>query len=148
MFVGGCAGSTAGGIKVVRVLLLGKTAGQEIQRQLRPKAVQVLRTRGRVYSEDVCRGVLGFFYIYVTVAIVGTVAMLITGLDGLSALSSVAATLNVIGPGAGEVGATDNYTAVSDPGRAILSVLMLAGRLEVFTVLVLLTPAFWRPSTA
>jgi trk system potassium uptake protein TrkH len=148
MFVGGCAGSTAGGIKVVRVLLLGKTAGQEIQRQLRPKAVQVLRTRGRVFSEDVRRGVLAFFYIYVAVAIAGTMAMLATGLDGLSALSSVAATLNVIGPGLGEVGATDNYTAVSDPGRAILSVLMLAGRLEVFTVLVLLTPAFWRPSTA
>lgn len=148
MFVGGCAGSTAGGIKVIRVLLLGKTAGQEIQRQLRPKAVQVLRTRGRVFSEDVRRGVLGFFYIYVAVAIVGTLAMLATGLDGLSALSSVAATLNLVGPGLGEVGATDNYAAVSDGGRAILTLLMLAGRLEVFTVLVLLTPAFWRPSTA
>jgi trk system potassium uptake protein TrkH len=148
MFVGGCAGSTAGGIKVVRVLLLGKTAGQEVQRQLRPKAVQVLRTRGRVFSEDIRRGVLAFFYIYIAVTIVGTMAMLATGLDGLSALSSVAATLNVIGPGLGEVGATDNYAAVSGPGRAILSFLMLAGRLEVFTVLVLLTPAFWRPSTA
>jgi trk system potassium uptake protein TrkH len=133
---------------VIRVMLLGKTAGQEIQRQLRPKAVQVLRTRGRVFSEDVRRGVLGFFYIYVAVAIAGTFAMLATGLDGLSALSSVAATLNLVGPGLGQVGATDNYAAVSDSGRAILALLMLAGRLEVFTVLVLLTPAFWRPSTA
>lgn len=148
MFVGGCAGSTAGGIKVIRVMLLGKTAGQEIQRQLRPKAVQVLRTRGRVFSEDVRRGVLGFFYIYVAVAIAGTMAMLATGLDGVSALSSVAATLNLVGPGLGQVGATDNYAAVSDSGRAILALLMLAGRLEVFTVLVLLTPAFWRSTTA
>jgi trk system potassium uptake protein TrkH len=148
MFVGGCAGSTAGGIKVIRVLLLGKAAGQEVQRQLRPKAVQVLRTRGRVFTEEIRRGVLGFFYIYVAIAVAGTMAMLATGLDGLTAMSSVAATLNVIGPGLGDVGATDNYAAVSDGGRAILAFLMLAGRLEVFTVLVLLTPAFWRPSAA
>jgi trk system potassium uptake protein len=148
MFIGGCAGSTAGGLKVIRVLLLGKTAAQEIQRQLRPKAVQVLRTRGRVFSEEVRRGVLGFFYIYMTVAIVATLAMLASGLDIISAFSSVAATLNLVGPGLGEVGATDNYEAVSDGGRAILTAIMLTGRLEIFTVLVLLTPAFWRPTVA
>jgi trk system potassium uptake protein TrkH len=148
MFIGGCAGSTAGGLKVIRVLLLGKTAGQEVQRQLRPKAVQVLRTRGRVFSEEVRRGVLGFFYIYMTVAIVATLAMLASGLDIISAFSSVAATLNLVGPGLGEVGATDNYEAVSDGGRAILTAIMLTGRLEIFTVLVLLTPAFWRPTVA
>jgi trk system potassium uptake protein TrkH len=148
MFVGSCAGSTAGGLKVIRVLLLGKAAGQEIQRQLRPKAVQVLRTRGRVFSEEIRRGVLGFFYIYVAVAVAGTMAMLISGLDLLSAFSSVSATLNVIGPGIGDVGATDNYADVSDGGRVILTFLMLAGRLEIFTVLVLLTPAFWRRQAA
>ena len=148
MFAGGCAGSTAGGMKVIRVLLLGKAVGQEVQRQLRPKAVQVLRTRGRVFSEDVRRGVLGFAAIYLIVAAAGTLAMLATGVDALSAVSSVAATLNVVGPGLGDVGALENYTSISDSGRAILSFLMLAGRLEVFTVLVLLTPAFWRPSTA
>lgn len=148
MFVGGCAGSTAGGIKVIRVLLLAKTAGQEVQRQLRPKAVQVLRTRGRVFSEEVRRGVLGFFAIYIAVAVAGTMAMLLSGLDGLSAVSSVAATLNIVGPGLGDVGAHDNFEAVSQGGRAVLTFLMLTGRLEVFTILVLLTPAFWRPSTA
>ncbi|CAA9518437.1 MAG: Trk potassium uptake system protein TrkH [uncultured Solirubrobacterales bacterium] len=148
MFVGGCAGSTAGGLKVIRVFLLGKIASQEIQHQLQPKAVQVLRTRGRVFGEDVRRGVLGFFYIYMGVAIVGTVMMLATGLDLVTALSSVAATLNVIGPGLGEVGASENYDAVSPAGRLVLSGLMIAGRLEVFTILVLLTPAFWRPSVA
>jgi trk system potassium uptake protein len=148
MFAGGCAGSTAGGIKMVRVLLLAKTAGQELQRQLRPKAVQVLRTRGRIFSEELRRGVLGFFYVYMTVALAGTLAMLVTGLDFVTALASVAATLNIIGPGLGEVGATDNYEAVSTGGRVVLSALMLIGRLEVFTVLVLLTPAFWRPNVA
>ena len=146
MFVGGCAGSTAGGLKVIRVLLLGKIAGQEVHRQLRPKAVQVLRTRGRVFSEEVRRGVLGFFFIYVTVAIVATMAMLVTGLDIVSAFSSVAATLNLVGPGLGKVGATDNYEAVSEAGRLTLCAVMLIGRLEIFTVLVLLTPTFWRRS--
>ena len=148
MFIGGCAGSTAGGMKVIRALLLAKTAGQEIQRQLRPQAVQVLRTRGKVFNEEVRRGVLGFFYIYIVVFLAGTAAMAATGLDLITALSSVAATLNVIGPGLGEVGAAENYGAVSEGGLVILSALMLIGRLEVFTVLVLLTPAFWRPRAA
>jgi trk system potassium uptake protein TrkH len=148
MFVGACAGSTAGGMKVIRVMLLGKAAGQEVQRQLRPKAVQVLRVRGRVYSESLRRGVLGFFYIYIAVFIVGTLIMAAIGLDEISAAASVVATLNVIGPGLGEVGASENYAAVPEGGRWVLSSLMLMGRLEIFTVLVLLTPAFWRPSTA
>ena len=148
MFVGGCAGSTAGGMKVIRVLLLGKTAGQEIQRQLRPRAVQVLRTHGRVYSEDIRRGVLGFFYIYFAVTVVATMAMLVTGLDIITAFSSVAATLNLVGPGLGEVGPASNFQPVSEGGRVILALVMLAGRLEVFTVLVLLTPAFWRRTLA
>jgi trk system potassium uptake protein TrkH len=148
MFVGGCAGSTAGGMKVIRVLLLAKTGGQEIQRQLRPRAVQVLRTRGRVFSEELRRGVLGFFCIYMTVAVAGTLAMLAAGLDLVSATSSVAATLNVIGPGMGEVGPAANYQPVSEGGRLILTGVMLAGRLEVFTVLVLLTPVFWRRDVA
>lgn len=148
MFVGGCAGSTSGGMKVIRVMLLARAAGQEVQRQLRPTAVQVLRVRGRTFSEDVRRGVLGFFYIYVAVFLAGTLAMAGFGLDVVSAAGSVAATLNVIGPGFGAVGAAENYGAVPDGGLWLLSALMLIGRLEVFTVLVLLTPAFWRPNVA
>ncbi|MGH2945506.1 MAG: TrkH family potassium uptake protein, partial [Solirubrobacteraceae bacterium] len=148
MFVGGCAGSTAGGMKVIRVVLLGKAAGQEVQRQLQPKAVQVLRVRGKVFSEEVRRGVLGFFMLYVTVFLAGTLVMAALGLDSITAVSSVIATLNVIGPGLGEVGAAENYAAVPEGGRWFLSALMLIGRLEVFTVLVLLTPAFWRPHVA
>jgi trk system potassium uptake protein TrkH len=148
MFVGGCAGSTAGGMKVIRVMLLGKAAGQGVQRQLQPSTVQVLRIRGRVYPEAVRRGVFAFFGLYVTVFAAGTLCMAAAGLDPVTAASSVSATLNVIGPGLGDVGATENFTAVPDSGRWILSALMLIGRLEVFTVLVLLTPAFWRPNVA
>ena len=148
MFVGGCAGSTAGGMKVIRIMLLGKAAGQELQRQLQPKAVQILRIRGRVYSEQVRRGVFAFFTLYLTVFFAGTLVMAALGLDPVTAASSVVATLNVIGPGLGEVGASENFTAVPEGGRWFLSFLMLVGRLEVFTVVVLLTPAFWRPNVA
>jgi trk system potassium uptake protein TrkH len=90
--------------------------------------------------------VFAFFGLYVTVFAVGTLSMAAAGLDPVSAAASVSATLNVIGPGLGDVGATENFAAVPESGRWILSTLMLIGRLEVFTVLVLLTPAFWRPS--
>lgn len=148
MFVGACAGSTAGGMKVIRVMLLAKTAGQETQRQLQPKAVQVLRIGGRVYGESVRRGVLGFFAIYLIVFGTGTLVMAALGLDEISAASSVAATLNVIGPGLGTVGASENFASIPGGGLWFLSAIMLVGRLEVFTVIVLLTPAFWRPHVA
>ena len=148
MFIGACAGSTAGGMKVIRVLLLGKAAAQEIERQVRPTTVQVLRVGGRVFSEDVRKGVVSFFSIYMLIFAAGTVVMAAIGVDGTTAVSSVIASLNIIGPGLGEVGATENYTAIPSGGLWFLSALMLAGRLEVFTVLVLLTPAFWRRSVA
>jgi trk system potassium uptake protein TrkH len=148
MFVGACAGSTAGGMKVMRVVLLGKAAAQEVQRQVRPKTVQVLRVGGRVFSEEVRRGVLAFFSIYVLIFVVGTLVMTAIGVDGTTAASSVIASLNIIGPGLGEVGPTENYSAIPGGGLWFLCLLMLTGRLEIFTVLVLLTPAFWRRSVA
>jgi trk/ktr system potassium uptake protein len=148
MFVGGCAGSTAGGMKVIRWMLLGKAAAQEVQRQLQPKAVHVLRIRGRVFSEDVRRGLLGFFAVYLLVLVTGTLVMSALGLEIVTASASMIATLNIIGPGIADVGASENYTAVPEAGRWFLSAVMLIGRLEVFTVLVLLTPAFWRPNVA
>jgi len=143
-FVGACAGSTSGGLKVVRIMLLGKTAAQEIQRQLQPKAMQVLRMRGRVFSEDVRRTVLGLFLLWIAVWAAGTLAMTAAGLDLISAATGSAATLNLAGAGLNELGASENFEAVSPGGRWILSALMLIGRLEIFTVLALLTPAFWR----
>jgi trk system potassium uptake protein len=148
MFVGGCAGSTSGGMKVIRILLLGKASAQEVQRHLQPKAVQVLRTRGRVFTEEVRRGIFVFFAIYLGVCGAGALVMAAIGLDLVTAIVCAVATLNIIGPGLAEVGASENFTAVPEAGRWVLSALMLVGRLEVFTVLVLLTPAFWRPHVA
>jgi trk system potassium uptake protein len=148
MFIGGCAGSTSGGMKVIRLMLLGKASAQEVQRHLQPKAVQVLRTRGRVFSEEVRRGIFVFLAIYLAVCIAGALVMAALGLDFITAIVSAVATLNVIGPGLAEVGASESYIAVPEAGRWVLSALMLVGRLEVFTVLVLLTPAFWRPHVA
>jgi trk system potassium uptake protein len=144
MFVGGCAGSTSGGMKVIRVMLLGKTALQEAQRQLQPKAIQILRMPARVFSEDVRRNVLGFYFTYITVWAAATLAMTALGLDLVSATSSVAGSLNVSGTGFGEVGPSENFSAAPPAGRVLLALLMLVGRLEVFTVVALLTPAFWR----
>ena len=143
-FVGACAGSTSGGMKVVRVMLLSRTAVQEAQRQLQPQAVQVLRLPGRSFSEDVRRTVLGFFFLYVSVWVAGTVAMAICGLDPVTAASAAAAALNLAGAGIGEVGASENFAAVPPAGRGVLVILMLIGRLEIFTVVALLTPAFWQ----
>ena len=142
MFTGACAGSTCGGIKVIRVSLLFKTARQEIDRQLQPNAVQVLRMGGRPFSEQVRRAVLGFFLLYVIVYAFGSLAMASTGVDPITAVSGAATTLNIVGPGLGEIGATDSFTGIPPLGRIVGSILMLTGRLEVFTVVALLAPIF------
>jgi trk system potassium uptake protein len=142
MFSGACAGSTCGGIKVIRVALLFKSARQEVERQLRPTAVQVLRMGGRPFSEQVRRAVLGFFLLYVLVYVVGSMAMAATGVDPVTAISASATTLNIVGPGLGEIGAQDSFAAIPPGGRLVGAALMLIGRLEIFTVVALLAPIF------
>lgn len=148
MFVGGCAGSTSGGMKVFRVMMLAKTAKQELQRQLAPSTVQVLRAGGRVFSDEARRGLMGFFLLYMVVFVVGTLFMAAFGLNTLTAASAAASAVNVVGPGVGDIGALDSYATIPDGGLGVLCALMLIGRLEIFTVLVLLTPAFWRRTIA
>lgn len=142
MFVGGCAGSTAGGMKVIRIILLGRIAAQEVTRQLQPSSVQVLRLGGRPFPEQVRAAVLSFGLIYALVFVVGSFALAMTGVDLATAISGTSATLNVIGPGLGDVGAIDNFGAIPAGGRAVGIVLMLIGRLEVFTVVALLAALF------
>lgn len=142
MFVGGCAGSTAGGMKVIRVLLLGRIAGQEIERQLQPTEVQVLRLGGRPFPEVLRAAVLSFALIYALVFVAGCFALATTGVDLATAVSGTSATLNIIGPGLGDVGAVDNFAAIPAGGRVVAIVLMLIGRLEVFTVVALLAAVF------
>ena len=142
MFSGACAGSTAGGMKVIRSVLLAKSARQELDRQIQPRVVRVLRFGGHNYSEDVRRAILGFFLVYVIVLVSGTLAMAATEVDPVTAISAAASALNLIGPGLGEIGASDNWEALPDFGRVVASFLMIAGRLEVFTVVALLAAIF------
>jgi trk system potassium uptake protein TrkH len=140
MVIGGCAGSTAGGVKVVRTLLLSKSGWQEMKRQVQPSVVQVLRLGGRPFSEEIRRAVFSFFLLYVLIFVAGSLALAASGLDPVTAISGTAATLNMVGPGLGEVGAHESFEAFSPFARFVGALLMLAGRLEIFTVVALLVP--------
>ncbi len=145
MFIGGCAGSTAGGIKVIRVLIIFRTVFHDILRMVHPQAVTPLRLGDRVLSESVRVAVLGLFAAWIAVFVLATFLVAIQpDLTPFSSATAVAATLNVVGPGLGQVGASESYEAVNAFGRFVLTVCMLLGRLEIFTALVLLSPAFWR----
>jgi trk system potassium uptake protein TrkH len=141
-FVGGCAGSTGGGIKVIRLLLLVKQGLREITRLVHPSAQMPVRVGDKTVSSRVVEAVWGFFALYVASFTVMYLALATTGLDLMTAFSAVAASINNLGPGLGGVGA--HYAEMHDPGKWILCFAMLLGRLEIFTLLVLLTPAFWR----
>jgi trk system potassium uptake protein TrkH len=144
MFIGGCAGSTGGGIKIIRDIILLKFSYQQIYQLIHPKAILQLKIGEQVVKNPVIFGVLGFFVIYICSFVIGTILMSATGLDFLTASSATAACLGNIGPGLGDVGPTNNFAHVTDFGKWVLSFLMLIGRLELFTVLVLFTPVFWK----
>ncbi len=141
-FIGGCSGSTGGGMKVIRFVLLVKQGRREIIRMIHPRAILPVRINHSVVPERVINAVWGFFALYVASFVFMYLALALTGLDLMTAFSSVAACMNNLGPGLADVGS--NYTSVSDTGKWILCFAMLLGRLEVFTVMVLLSPEFWR----
>ena len=141
-FVGACAGSTGGGIKVIRFLLLIKQGLREITRLIHPSAQIPIRVGNKTISPRVIEAVWGFFALYVGSFTVMYLALAVTGLDLMTSFSAVAASINNLGPGLGSVGI--NYGALNDPAKWILCFAMLLGRLEIFTLLVLLTPAYWR----
>ena len=141
-FVGGCAGSTGGGIKVIRFLLLIKQGLREIARLIHPNAQMPVRMGGKTVNHRVVDAVWGFFSLYVASFTLMYLALAATGLDLMTAFSAVAACINNLGPGLGRVGAS--YAGLHDPAKWILCFAMLLGRLEIFTLLVLLSPAFWR----
>ena len=141
-FVGGCAGSTAGGIKVIRFLLLIKQGNREIKRLVHPNALFLIRVGGKPLSDRVVSAVWGFFSVYVASFVFFMTLLMISGIDQVTAFSAVAATMNNLGPGMGAVG--PNYADISDFAKWILSGAMLLGRLEVFTFLVLASFTFWR----
>ncbi|MDX1520639.1 MAG: potassium transporter TrkG [Anaerolineae bacterium] len=144
MFTGGSAGSTGGGVKMVRHLLIIKNSFVEMKRLLHPRALIPVRLDKRAVPPEVMFNILAFFAIYILIFIFSALVMTAIGLDFTSALASVIASLGNIGPGLGAVGPTQNYAAIPTAGKWFLSFLMLLGRLELFTVLLILTPAFWR----
>ena len=144
MFFGGCAGSTAGGMKLMRFLLLIKQGYVEIKRLILPHAVLPVKVGDRVVPPEVMTNVLGFFFLFIGIFAIVTCIMAALGLDLVSAASSTIATLGNIGPGLGTVGPLDNYAHIPTLGKFILSFCMLLGRLELYTVLVLFSPELWR----
>jgi len=141
-FVGGCAGSTTGGMKVVRFILLAKQGTREISRLVHPNAEIPIKMGGKVIPDRVIQAVWGFFAVYITMFVVMFLILLACGLNELTAFSAVAASINNLGPGLGEV--SSNLAGLPDLAKWVLCLAMLLGRLEIFTLLVILTPAFWR----
>lgn len=141
-YLGGCAGSTAGGNKIIRNILSIKLMNQQLKRLIHPKGVFIVKYQGRPVDTDVLSATMAFMSIAATTSMVLTVALMATGLDFWSALTAIAACLNVLGPAFGALGS--NFQPVSDVGTWILSFAMILGRLEYFTVLALFLPGFWR----
>ena len=141
-FIGGCGGSTAGGMKVIRIILLTQQGFREVRQLIHPRAQLPIRVGDRIIQTQTIQGVWGFFAIYVFSFVVLMLLLMATGLDQISAFSAIATSMNNLGPGLGEV--STSFATVSDAGKLIAAFAMLLGRLEVFTVLVLLTPEFWK----
>ncbi len=144
LFMGGCAGSTAGSMKVVRVQLALKYAVRGLYRIVHPNAVAAIRLGRRPVVHETLRGSGAFIVLYFTTFMVCVVAVSFTGMEFATALSSVATCMGGVGPGLGEVGPTETYAAVHSFAKVVLAFCMLAGRLELFTLLLLFTPAYWR----
>jgi trk system potassium uptake protein TrkH len=141
-FIGGCAGSSTGGIKVIRFVVLFKQVGIHIHRLIHPQAIRRMKVDGLPLPDSVVDAVAGFFAVYVVAFFIFMALAMMDGMDQVTAFGAVASTLNNVGPSLGDVAIT--FADVSTQGKLMFSVAMLLGRLEIYTFLVLLTPAFWR----
>ena len=144
MFIGGCAGSTGGGIKVVRCLLFFKYARSQLHRLVHPRRVETIKLGKIRVAQDVMIAILSFFAIYIAVFITASLIVTALGVDIVTGPSAVIATLNNIGPGLHLVGPTQNYGHLPQTAKLVLVFCMLAGRLELYTIAILLTPGFWK----
>ena len=144
MFFGGSAGSTGGGIKIVRIVILFKNSFLEFKRLLHPNAIIPVRLNHKAVDPKIVTNVLAFIVFYILIFVAGSIIMAGLGLDIDSAMGSVIATLGNIGPGIGSVGPMDNFAHIPDTGKWFLSFLMMLGRLELFTVMIIFSPVFWK----
>ncbi len=143
MFIGGSAGSTAGGVKIVRHIILLKNSFLELKRQLHPSAVIPVRLNNKAVSQTITYNILAFIMIYVAIFATGSILVALSGVDFLTSIGAVATCLGNVGPGLGDVGPVDNFASLPAVSKWILAFLMLLGRLELFTVLILFSPYFW-----
>jgi trk system potassium uptake protein TrkH len=144
MFIGACGGSTGGAIKVVRVLALIKHTRVMMRKAIFPKAMIPMKLNQKPLSEGIIRDIISFLFLYIIVAIAASVVLCFLGLNLETAISAVAATLGNVGPGLGEVGPMSNYAGLPSPAKFILIICMWLGRLELFTVIMIFSPRFWR----
>jgi len=144
MFVGGCSGSTGGGIKVIRIITLLKQGLNEMKYLIHPRAVFALRINGQPVKKNIVYAISGFFFLYITTALIVTLIVSTSGVDITTAFSAALTTLGNIGPGFGLIGPTENFAFFPEYVKWVLSAAMLIGRLEIYTVIVLFTPMFWR----
>ena len=144
MFVGASAGSTGGGMKCLRIMLCCKYCYRELFSLIHPRSVTHIKIGGKPVSEEIVRSVLGFLALYLALYVVSTVLLAGTGVDFITALGAVAATIGNIGPGFGMVGPVDNFLQIPYWGKWLLSWCMLLGRLEIYTLLIIVVPEFWR----
>ncbi len=144
MFIGGSAGSTAGGIKVARLILLVKLAWAELRRAVHPRAVTSINSGGKHVDPLMLQTVAVFFFLFMAIFGLATILLSATGLEPFDAMSAVVATLGNVGPGFGVVGPTTTFSSINAFGEVVLICCMLLGRLELFTLLVVLQPEFWR----
>jgi len=143
-FIGGCSGSTGGGIKCVRVVLMGKLAVRELRKLAHPHGVIQTKMSGAAVESDVIQSVAGFVILYLGIFLVSVIIFGLAGHDFTTSLTAVGASLGNIGPGLGQVGPAGNYDFLQDPLKLLCIFDMIAGRLEIYSVLIVLTPGFWR----
>jgi trk system potassium uptake protein TrkH len=143
MLVGGCAGSTGGGVKVIRVIILFKIIGREIKKKLHPNAVMPIKVGGKVVAENTISAVSGFLFLYFMIIAASVFIVSFEAPDFTTAFTTVVAVISNIGPGLAAVGPTLNYAFYSQGIKIFLGLLMIAGRVEIFTVFLLFTPSYW-----
>ena len=144
MFIGGSAGSTAGGMKVIRILVIIKQIKREILKIFHPKAIRPIKVNGKVMPDETIAGINSFTFLYIIIFALSTILVSLEGVDLVSSFTSVAATLGNIGPGLEVVGPTSNFGGYSQIAKLYFSGLMLLGRLELFTIIALISPRNWR----
>ena len=145
MFIGGCAGSTTCGIKIFRVQILYKFVINQLKRFIYPRGIFVIKYENNTVNDKFLASIISFIFLYIIIFFILTALLSITGLDFITSISGAATSISNVGPGLGsEIGSNGNFSKIPDISKWILSIGMILGRLELFTILILFLPSFWR----